>query len=159
VARQRGFGHDPSFPHRLQEIVSCHNLFAILDEEEQQIEYLRSNGDELRAALELAPVSVQAIIFEQDRHFRALLGQESKKNSIAIQCGCKAFRPACAHSCVAFRKKPLAVPKSKKATGSAQIESKKSHEDCRYWRSGLIGTKLSEVNNAARAPPCRLRGG
>lgn len=64
VAGQRGFGHDPSFPHRLQKIVPCHDLFPVSDQEEQQVEHLRSDGDELGASLELAPVGIETIIFK-----------------------------------------------------------------------------------------------
>jgi uncharacterized protein YbjT (DUF2867 family) len=133
VARQRGLGDDPSAPHGLQEVISRHNLFPVLDQKEQQIEHLRSNGDELGASLELAPIGVQAIILERKLHFRAPVGQESKENSIAIQHGCKAFRPARAHFGSGFRSKATDGLKNRGKVMKIVV----------IGGTGLIGTKLA----------------
>jgi hypothetical protein len=77
-------------------------MLPVLEQKKQQIEHFGPNRDQFSVALELAPVGVQAVVSNENCTFSALVGRESKENSIAIQDGCKAFQPASAQSHRAF---------------------------------------------------------
>jgi hypothetical protein len=64
VACQCRLRDNPAAPNSLQQVVARDDLIPVLNQIEQQIEDFRADRDELRTTCELAPVGVQAIIFE-----------------------------------------------------------------------------------------------
>ena len=58
------FGDDPPTPHRSKQIVLAHHSIAILDQECQQVEYLRLKRQQSRTTAELTPVRVEKVTVE-----------------------------------------------------------------------------------------------
>jgi len=65
AARKGRFRDDPSPPDRSQEIVLADDPIAVSDQEYQEIKHLGLNGDQRGPALQLTPLRVESVMFEQ----------------------------------------------------------------------------------------------
>jgi hypothetical protein len=65
ASRQRRVGHDTSLPDCAHEVVFADNALPVADQVFEQIENLWCDGDDVRPAMQLAPVSVECVLLEE----------------------------------------------------------------------------------------------
>jgi hypothetical protein len=68
AAGQRRFRYDAPLPHRSNEIILANDAIAILQQIDQQVEYLRFDGNGLRTAAQLTPVGIEPVISKDKLH-------------------------------------------------------------------------------------------
>ena len=71
ATRQGGIRHDAAAPDRGDEIVLADDAVAVLHEVEQEIEYLRFDGNGRGAAMQLAPVGIEHVIVKHKLQAKA----------------------------------------------------------------------------------------
>jgi hypothetical protein len=71
VTGQGGFGNDPPVPHRLEQVVLADDVFAVLNQVDQEVERLRAYRNDLRPPGEFPPVRVERAISESKVHLGA----------------------------------------------------------------------------------------
>ena len=70
AARQRRIGNDSATPNRCNQVVLADHPVTVLDQINQQVEYLRLDGNGLGATAQLAPVGVKCMIAKEKLHWR-----------------------------------------------------------------------------------------
>ncbi len=65
AGRQRRFGHDPTIPNGIDEFVFADHSLPVTDQVVEQVEYLWRDGDDVRPAMQLAPVGVECVVLEE----------------------------------------------------------------------------------------------
>jgi hypothetical protein len=63
-AGKRRFGHDSTTPDRGQQVVLAHHTFAVINQKQEKIEYLRFDSLQAPSSAQLAPMPVNGIVFE-----------------------------------------------------------------------------------------------
>src|SRR5258708_17392027 len=63
--RQRCIGHTAPIPNGVDEVVFADNALPVTDQVIEQVEYLRRDGNDVRPAMQLAPVSVECVLLEE----------------------------------------------------------------------------------------------
>ncbi|MNI43108.1 hypothetical protein D3C73_974280 [compost metagenome] len=66
VAGDRRFRNDPVAPHRLEQLVLADDAVGIVDEQQQQIENLRSDGHDLPAQGQLPALLIEYVVFKRE---------------------------------------------------------------------------------------------
>src|ERR1700681_930969 len=62
---QRRIGHDMLIPNGIDEVVFTDDTLPVADQVVEQVEYLWRDGDDVRPAMQLAPVSVECVLLEE----------------------------------------------------------------------------------------------
>ena len=62
---QRRIGHDTAVPNGIDEVVFTDDALPVADQVVEQVEYLWRDGDDVRPAMQLAPVSVECVLLEE----------------------------------------------------------------------------------------------
>src|SRR3979409_1074781 len=65
AGRQRRIGHAAPVPNDVDEVVLADDALPVADQVIEQVEYLWRDGDDVRPAMQLAPVSVECVLFEE----------------------------------------------------------------------------------------------
>ena len=65
AGRQRRIGHDTPVPNGVDEVVFADDALPVADQVIEQVEYLWRDGDDVRPAMQLAPVSVECVLLEE----------------------------------------------------------------------------------------------
>ena len=65
AGRQRRIGHAAPVPDDVDEVVFADDALPVADQVIEQVEYLRGYGDDVRPAMQLAPVGVECVLFEE----------------------------------------------------------------------------------------------
>jgi hypothetical protein len=65
AGRQRCIGYAAPIPNGFDEFVFADDALPVADQVIQQIEHLWRDGDDLRPAMQLAPVSVECVLLEE----------------------------------------------------------------------------------------------
>ena len=65
AGRQRGIGYITPLPNGGDEVVLADDVPPVADQVIEQVEYLWRDGDDVRPAMQLAPVSVECVLFEE----------------------------------------------------------------------------------------------
>jgi len=65
AGRQRCIRHAAPIPNGIDEVVFTDDTLPVPDHVIQQVKYLGRNGDNLRPTIQLAPVSVECVFFEE----------------------------------------------------------------------------------------------
>jgi hypothetical protein len=65
AGRQRPVGDDTAVPNGVDEVVFSDNALPVADQVIQQVEYLWRDGDDVRPAMQLAPVGVECVVLEE----------------------------------------------------------------------------------------------
>src|SRR5262245_64404512 len=63
-AGKRRFGHGSATPDRGQQVVLAHHTFAVINQKQEKIEYLRFDSLQAPSSAQLAPMPVNGIVFE-----------------------------------------------------------------------------------------------
>jgi hypothetical protein len=63
-AGKRRFGHGSTTPDRGQQVVLAHHTFAVINQKQEKIEYLRFDSLQNPSSAQLAPMPVNGIVFE-----------------------------------------------------------------------------------------------
>src|SRR5262245_3356058 len=88
---------DASIPNRSDEIVLAHDAFAVADQMQQQVEYLRLHRQQMVLMPQLASLGIERVILKEIEHFTGsqlrqgnVARQEKTKNK-RIQCKSQGF--------------------------------------------------------------------
>ena len=65
AGRQRRIGDDPPVPNGPDEVILADHALPVADQVVEQVEYLWRDGDDVRPAMQLAPVGVQCVLLEE----------------------------------------------------------------------------------------------
>src|SRR6266436_7328587 len=65
AGRQRRIGDDTPIPNGVDEVVFTDDTLPVADQVVEQVEYLWRDGDDVRPAMQLAPVGVQCVLLEE----------------------------------------------------------------------------------------------
>ena len=65
AGRQRRIGYDTPVPDGVDEVVLADDALPVADQVVEQVEYLWRDGDDVRPAMQLAPVSVECVLLEE----------------------------------------------------------------------------------------------
>ena len=68
AGRQRRIGDDTPVPNGVDEVVLADDALPVADQVVEQVEYLWRDGDDVRAAMQLAPVGVECVVLEEIAH-------------------------------------------------------------------------------------------
>src|SRR5262249_12821420 len=82
AAGQRRIRHDPATPDRSDEIVLGDDAVAILHQVDQEVEYLRLDGNALGAAAQLATVGIERVIVKEELHVAPQIALPSRSQEI-----------------------------------------------------------------------------
>src|SRR4029077_19306422 len=98
-----GVGNDPATPNRCNQVVLADHPVAVLNQINQQVEYLRLDGNGLGAAAQFAPVGVKCMIAKEKLHWRPHQCKPGPREIIkpasrTNQGPGKAFRASCRYS-------------------------------------------------------------
>jgi hypothetical protein len=63
--RKRRIGHDTAVPNGVDEVVFADDALPVADQVIEQVEHLWCDGDDVRPAMQLAPVSVECVLLEE----------------------------------------------------------------------------------------------
>ena len=63
--RKRRIGHDTPVPNGVDEVVFADDALPVADQIIEQVEYLWRDGDDVRPAMQFAPVSVECVLLEE----------------------------------------------------------------------------------------------
>ncbi|MNY05029.1 hypothetical protein D3C86_1377340 [compost metagenome] len=66
MAGDRRFRNDPVAPHRLEQFVLADDAIGIVDEQQQQVEDLRSDGHDLPAQGQLPALLIEYVVFKRE---------------------------------------------------------------------------------------------
>jgi hypothetical protein len=62
---ERGIGHDTAVPNGVDKVVLADNTLPVADQVFEQIEHLWSDGDDIRPAVQFAPISIECVLVEE----------------------------------------------------------------------------------------------
>jgi hypothetical protein len=62
---QRRIGHDTAVPNGVDKVVFTDDALPVADQVVEQIEHLWCDGDDVRPAMQLAPVRVEYVLLEE----------------------------------------------------------------------------------------------
>src|SRR5258708_14884627 len=65
AGRQGCIGDNTPVPNGADEVVFTDDTLPVADQVIEQVEYLRCDGDDVRPAMQLAPVSVECVLLEE----------------------------------------------------------------------------------------------
>jgi hypothetical protein len=65
AGRQRGIGYDTSVPDGVNKVVFANDVLPVADQVFEKVERLWRDGDDVRSAIQLAPVSVECVLLEE----------------------------------------------------------------------------------------------
>ena len=65
AGRQRRIGHATPVPNGVDEVVLADDALPVADQVIEQVEYLWRDGDDVRSAMQLAPVGVECVVLEE----------------------------------------------------------------------------------------------
>src|SRR5467141_957144 len=65
TGRQRPVGDDTAVPNGVDEVVFTDDALPVADQVVEQVEYLWRDGDDVRPAMQLAPISVKCVLLEE----------------------------------------------------------------------------------------------
>ena len=68
AAGQCRIRHDPAAPDRRDEVILGNDAAAVLNQIDQEVEYLRLDGDALRTTAQFPPISVKCMIGKRKNH-------------------------------------------------------------------------------------------
>ena len=75
AGRQRSIGYDTPIPNGADEVILADDALPVADQVIEQIENLGRHGDDVRPAMQLAPVRVERELFEKIAQAAIPLGQ------------------------------------------------------------------------------------
>ena len=65
AGRQRGIGYDTSVPDGVNKVVFANDVLPVADQVFEKVECLWRDGNDVRSAIQLAPVSVECVLLEE----------------------------------------------------------------------------------------------
>jgi len=68
AAVKRRFGHGSTAPDRGQQVLPAHHTFAVINQKQEKIEYLRFDALKAWPAAQFPPKAVNGIVFENEQH-------------------------------------------------------------------------------------------
>src|SRR5215510_693791 len=80
-ARQRRIRYDAAAPDRRDQVILAHDAVSVLDQVNQQVEYLRLQRNQLGAAPKLSSVRIKYMIFKKELHGSGLRGHSPRNKS------------------------------------------------------------------------------
>ena len=81
AAVKRRFGHDSTAPDRGQQVVPAHHTFAVINQKQEKIEYLRFDVLKGWPAAQFPPTAVNGIVFESEQQ----LARPQPRDRVAFQ--------------------------------------------------------------------------
>ena len=77
--RKRRIGHDTAVPNGVDKVVFADDALPAADQVIEQVEYLWCDGDDVRPAMQLAPVGVECVLLEEIAQAGNPLGSLSER--------------------------------------------------------------------------------
>jgi hypothetical protein len=81
AAGKRRFGHGSTAPDRGQQVLPAHHTFAVIDQKQEKIEYLRFDMPQAPSSAQFPPTAVNGIVFENEQQ----LARPQPRDRVAFQ--------------------------------------------------------------------------